>query len=139
MLSCPGTISTGATVSGLPAALLHRFTAVTSRHDGSASEDPIVESAQRSMGLPLAQLLQAGLSYALRCRGTHKDRIEIKRTGGSNVKANITLEQEFQPPAFKLSEGLAQVGMVVKSSMPGASCSPWCKFPDSSPSNMFLS
>lgn len=43
------------------------------------------------------------------CRGPHKDRIEIRRMGSSNVNVNITLEQEFMPPAFKLSQGLAEV------------------------------
>eukprot|EP00878_Enallax_costatus_P035118 GHUV01039096.1.p2 GENE.GHUV01039096.1~~GHUV01039096.1.p2 ORF type:complete len:112 (+),score=37.39 GHUV01039096.1:79-414(+) len=42
-------------------------------------------------------------------RGPHKDRIEIKRMGSSDVKVGITLEQEFTPPAFKLSKGLSEV------------------------------
>ncbi len=43
------------------------------------------------------------------CSGAHKDRLEIKRIGSSAVDVQITLEQDFAPPAYKLSDELAQV------------------------------
>jgi hypothetical protein len=46
---------------------------------------------------------------AARCRGAHKDRLEIKRLGSSNVEASITLEQDFMPQAYALDPRLAEV------------------------------
>jgi hypothetical protein len=42
-------------------------------------------------------------------RGAHKDRLEIKRMGSSNVEASITLEQDFMPTAYALDPRLAEV------------------------------
>ena len=43
------------------------------------------------------------------CRGAHKDRLEIKRQGSSNVTADITLTQDFMPQAYALDPRLAEV------------------------------
>jgi hypothetical protein len=48
------------------------------------------------------------------CRGAHKDRLEIKRMGSSNVEASITLEQDFMPQAYALDPRLAEVSVNCK-------------------------
>ncbi|WIA38491.1 hypothetical protein OEZ86_001813 [Tetradesmus obliquus] len=42
-------------------------------------------------------------------RGAHKDRLEIKRQGSSNVTADITLTQDFMPQAYVLDPRLAEL------------------------------
>ncbi|KAF6258758.1 hypothetical protein COO60DRAFT_1638864 [Scenedesmus sp. NREL 46B-D3] len=42
-------------------------------------------------------------------RGAHKDRLEIKRMGSSNVDASITLQQDFMPQAYALDPRLAEL------------------------------
>eukprot|EP00775_Hariotina_reticulata_P005421 gene5421-5654_t len=41
--------------------------------------------------------------------GSHKDRLEVKRLGSSNVDVQVTLEQDASPPMYKLHSGLAEL------------------------------
>jgi hypothetical protein len=60
------------------------------------------------------------------CRGAHKDRLEIKRLGSSNVEASITLEQDLMPQAYALDPRLAEVRCFCMHT------TAWCAHPASS-------
>lgn len=55
-------------------------------------------------------------------RGSHKDRLEVKRLGSSNVDVQVTLEQDASPPLYKLHSGLAEVGCLLSVADAEACC-----------------